>query len=287
MTLDDFNMLSSSDAELALSQCCGATRWHRHMRDRMPYQGLQELQSAAISTWYDQCSKADWLEAFTHHPKIGDLDNLKKKFAATADLAGSEQAHVHLASVDLLEKLASANTAYEAKFGYIFIVCATGKSAGEMYALISARMHNTPAQEIRVAMGEQAKITALRLGKLLNHEIHDIMGRSQITTHILDTSRGMPGEGIGVKLMSHSTEPSLISQGISNADGRIEDLLPAGRVLSPGTYTIAFDTQAYFEKLGVESFYPTVEIRFSVTDDQHYHVPLLLNPFGYSTYRGS
>ncbi|RYY91039.1 MAG: hydroxyisourate hydrolase [Chitinophagaceae bacterium] len=112
---------------------------------------------------------------------------------------------------------------------------------------------------------------------------------SQLTTHVLDTSIGKPGRDISIRLQAPSGESAwqTIAQGITNADGRIADLLPPGRNLPAGNYRVAFDTGAYFTANNTNGFYPSVEIQFTVFDDMHYHVPLLVNPFGYSTYRGS
>ncbi|MEM7101706.1 MAG: hydroxyisourate hydrolase [Bacteroidota bacterium] len=111
---------------------------------------------------------------------------------------------------------------------------------------------------------------------------------SQITTHVLDTSKGSPGKGIHLRLQSLSESGwTTIGKGITNDDGRVSDLLPDEEILKPGTYRMWFDTGAYFKAGHIKSFYPEVGIVFEVFDDSHYHVPLLLNPFGYSTYRGS
>jgi 5-hydroxyisourate hydrolase len=111
---------------------------------------------------------------------------------------------------------------------------------------------------------------------------------SQLTTHILDTSKGKPAPGIHVILSQHKKEVWIeLTKGITNNDGRIPDLLKKGTVMELGTYKLRFETQSYFAKQSVETFYPFVEITFQVTTEDHYHVPLLLNPFGFSTYRGS
>lgn len=111
---------------------------------------------------------------------------------------------------------------------------------------------------------------------------------SQITTHILDTTRGEPAADVAVALLGQdgSNWPEL-ARGTTNADGRLTDLLPAGTVLAPGVYKLKFFTLDYFTRHGRAHFYPLIEICFAVADEAHYHVPLLLNPFGYSTYRGS
>ena len=113
---------------------------------------------------------------------------------------------------------------------------------------------------------------------------------SPITTHVLDTSLGRPAAGIKVDLEAWEPANSSwveVGSGTTDSDGRIGDLLQPG-LLRMGTYRISFGVDAYFRAQSVDSFYPVVRIEFSIGDeDQHYHVPLLLNPFGYSTYRGS
>ena len=113
---------------------------------------------------------------------------------------------------------------------------------------------------------------------------------SAITTHILDTSRGRPATGVPVTLEIQSAERGweLLGKGETDADGRVRDLLSQGHVLMPGVYRIRFDTGSYFASQKIEGFYPEVSLIFTLRDaTEHYHVPLLLNPYGYSTYRGS
>lgn len=112
---------------------------------------------------------------------------------------------------------------------------------------------------------------------------------SAITTHVLDTSRGHPAEGVGVRLEKiDGAGTEILGRGATDADGRLRDLLPAGAALRQGTYRLVFGTGAYFRAQATVGFYPEVEIVFEVRDaSQHYHVPLLLSPYGYSTYRGS
>lgn len=108
---------------------------------------------------------------------------------------------------------------------------------------------------------------------------------SAITTHVLDTARGRPAAGVPVRLEHGGT---VLGSGATDADGRLRGLTPADGPLAPGVYRLVFDTGAYFRAQGTEAFYPHVSIDFHVRDGaQHHHVPLLLSPFGYSTYRGS
>ena len=112
---------------------------------------------------------------------------------------------------------------------------------------------------------------------------------SAITTHVLDTSRGCPAAGVEVELEQLDARDSWkpIARGITDSDGRLRTLVPAGVRPAPGTYRLVFATSAYFESDGRESFFPRVVVIFKVGDAAHYHVPLLLSPYGYSTYRGT
>ncbi|RZK34157.1 MAG: 2-oxo-4-hydroxy-4-carboxy-5-ureidoimidazoline decarboxylase [Hymenobacter sp.] len=166
MTLSDLNNLSPTARAAALATCCGSSAWVAALSQQFPFATAEALYADADRIWYS-LREADWREAFTHHPKIGDVSALKEKFASTATWAAGEQGAVQQASQATLEALAAGNEAYEQRFEYIFIVCATGKSAGEMLALLQARLPNAPEAEINIAMGEQAKITRLRLAKLV------------------------------------------------------------------------------------------------------------------------
>lgn len=111
---------------------------------------------------------------------------------------------------------------------------------------------------------------------------------SQITTHILDTSLGKPAEGVQIKLQQKNGDHwETIASGRTNSDGRLANLLEAGKAVAPGIYRMFFETGSYYKELNIKTFYPEVGIVFETFDEAHYHVPLLLNPFGFSTYRGS
>ncbi|MEO6000206.1 MAG: hydroxyisourate hydrolase [Chitinophagaceae bacterium] len=111
---------------------------------------------------------------------------------------------------------------------------------------------------------------------------------SQITSHVLDTSKGSPASGIMVVLYEwNNNDWREINSKITSNDGRVTDLLNADLIVKTGIYKLKFNTREYFEKLSIRTFYPFIEIAFEITNEEHHHVPLLLNPFGYSTYRGS
>jgi 2-oxo-4-hydroxy-4-carboxy-5-ureidoimidazoline decarboxylase len=166
VTLDHLNRFDDTSARAAFERCCGAARWVERMCAERPYRDRAALVAAAERA-FETLERADWLEAFAHHPRIGDMASLRAKYASTAAWAGEEQRGAAAASDDTLAALAGGNRDYERRFGYIFIVCATGKSAEEMLALLRARMPNPPEREIRVAAEEQMKITRLRIEKLL------------------------------------------------------------------------------------------------------------------------
>jgi len=166
MTLLELNNLSANKAFEEFFKCCGSTTWAKQLTGKRPFASKEELMRVSDSIW-QACSKQDGLEAFTHHPKIGDIRSLEKKFASTKEWAGGEQAGVNTATQNTLVALAEGNEAYLTKFGYIFIVCATGKTAEEMLALLNARINNDAETELKLAMNEQNKITHLRIEKLL------------------------------------------------------------------------------------------------------------------------
>lgn len=167
MTVNEFNSLDHNVAIKELMRCCGSSRWASLMIENFPFASEKDLLDKASHIWKEECKKEDWLEAFTHHPKIGDLKSMEKKFASTKGWAGAEQGGVKKANEKTIKTLAEGNTDYEEKFHFIFIVCATGKSAEEMLLLLQDRLHNTYEDELMIAMNEQNKITQIRLQKLI------------------------------------------------------------------------------------------------------------------------
>ena len=151
------NAMAEVEAGAALLACCGSKRWAWRMAEERPFSGEADLFADADRIW-SELSKEDWLEAFAAHPRIG---------ARASGQAALEQAGARGASAETLAALARANREYEARFGYIFIVCASGRSAEEMLDLCRRRLHNAPAEELKVAAEEQRKITRLRLEKML------------------------------------------------------------------------------------------------------------------------
>lgn len=164
-----FQDLDAATLRERLSDCCASARWNEGMLADGPFASPQDA--------LDRCERAfeglgdsDWLEAFAAHPQIGDVETLAEKYRATAGLASNEQAATATASRETLERLAKGNREYLERFGFLFIVFASGKSAEEMLALLEARLGNTREQEMQIASKEQRKITRLRLDGLLEQQ---------------------------------------------------------------------------------------------------------------------
>lgn len=160
------NAMSADQALAAMLRCCGSTRWAEAMVEARPFADDAALEAAAARL-FDELTTLDWLEAFAHHPRIGDVSKLRERFAHSGDLSEKEQGHAMAAAQEeTIQALFELNQAYERRHGHIFIVFATGKSAAEMKALLEARIGHPPELEIDHCAAEQKKITALRLSSL-------------------------------------------------------------------------------------------------------------------------
>ena len=164
--LASLNSLPANEAQSELLKCCGSKRWAEQMSDERSFPSPEDLIAKADRVWWS-LEPGDWLEAFLSHPKIGE----KKAAAAVSDeskrWSEAEQAGVSGAATETMQALAELNQKYEDKFGYIFIVCASGKTSEEMLAILRSRLENESDEELRIAAAEQAKITRLRLQKLV------------------------------------------------------------------------------------------------------------------------
>jgi OHCU decarboxylase len=168
MTLAEFNALPSAQAESLLMDCCGSARWAASVAARRPYATVEALHKSADAIWWN-LDRADWLEAFSHHPQIGDKPASGSESARR--WAEGEQTGARAAIEDVKARLARANRAYFEKFGYIYIVCATGKTAEGMLAILNQRLQNDLPSELSIAAEQQRLITRLRLEKLLAGEL--------------------------------------------------------------------------------------------------------------------
>jgi 2-oxo-4-hydroxy-4-carboxy-5-ureidoimidazoline decarboxylase len=170
MQLDHLNALDPGAATRELLRCCGSARWAQEMTAARPFATIAALEQAADRIWWS-LGEPDWREAFAAHPKIGaGHTGTVATAAGTVAWSDEEQAGVAGAAVAVTARLAAANRAYEARFGYIFIICATGRSGAEMLEALERRLGNAPDRELRIAAEEQRRITRLRVAKLLDGE---------------------------------------------------------------------------------------------------------------------
>ncbi|KAK9818222.1 hypothetical protein WJX72_009017 [[Myrmecia] bisecta] len=287
-------------------QSCASPEFSDSLAAASPFSSLPALVDHARHVWWQQVGVAEWLAAFAAHPKIGDVEGLRRKFGAFAELSKGEQSSVSSGTSEkVLQDLADWNCKYEAKFGHIFIICASGKSAGEMLQAVQDRYSNSPYLELSLAAQEQMKITELRLHKLLTPSHQPATGspdaqtaerragrvlahlsaaqrssvskRSPITSHVLDTSMGKPAAGVRVDL--HRACPGSggsvwapVASGTTNDNGRVEDLLPPGDYVEPGNYRVTFDTATYMR--ACHQAFPTFfkEATFYPQAVVHFHI---------------
>jgi OHCU decarboxylase len=167
--LQRLNSLSPDEAEEELLKCCGSRAWAGQISAARPFASLDDLIAESERVWWS-LAPGDWLEAFHSHPKIGERKAAAPTAAEAQRWSEDEQWGVRNSAQQTIDALAQLNREYEEKFGYIFIVCATGKSSDEMLAILRDRLGNGTEDELRNAAAEQAKITALRLRKLVTSD---------------------------------------------------------------------------------------------------------------------
>lgn len=165
--LEHLNSLPANEAEAEFGKCCGSTSWVRRMAAECPFANSNQLVTIADRIWWS-LEPDDWLEAFASHPKIGENKAARATAAEAQNWAAQEQSGAQNAAEETARSLAELNRDYEEKFGYIYIVCATGKSSEEMLAILRERLPNDAETELRIAAREQSRITKLRLGKLID-----------------------------------------------------------------------------------------------------------------------
>ncbi len=166
MNLEKLNQLSEQEAYQQIEQACCAPNWITGLIATRPFNSIEDLIKKSDTVWANM-QESDFLAAFEGHPKIGDVNSLKEKYRNTQGEASHEQSGVNEACDEIIQQLSQGNKDYFDKFGFIFIVFATGKSAKQMLDLLLARLPNDRQQELLNGAAEQAKITNLRLQKML------------------------------------------------------------------------------------------------------------------------
>lgn len=268
-TVTEFDALPRDDAVALLRTVCTSKAWADRVAAARPYGTVAALLETAAAA-VQQLSEADLDAALAGHPRIGDRSS-----SAASRL---EQATVATADAQLRADLADGNRAYEERFGHVYLVRAAGRSAAELLDILRRRLTNDPATERGEVRAALADINRLRLERLIVDP-----GSSTLSTHVLDATVGAPAAGVTVIL---TAQEGVLATGVTDGDGRIAALSP--QPLSAGIYTLTFATGDYFAARGTETFYPEVAVTFRIPQgSSHFHVPLLLSPYSYSTYRGS
>jgi hydroxyisourate hydrolase len=263
-----FDDLAEDDARALLLRCLSAPAWAERVLSGRPYGTAQRLIDAADHA-ARELSMDDVEAALAGHPRIGERAGAGHNAAASAREQGGV---VSTSSTDDSERLLAGNQAYEERFGHVFLIRAAGRSGPEILAELERRLGNPPEVEREEAADNLREIALLRLE-------NEVKPMSSLSTHVLDTAQGRPAAGVPVELRDASG--ASLDDGITDADGRVASL---GGDLPAGTYTLRFAVAAYLPG----GFYPEVSVTFVVAPgESHYHVPLLLSPYGYSTYRGS
>lgn len=289
-------ILTATGAELRelLRSCLAVPRWIRDVEFGAPYPNGQALLGQACRA-ATPLSRDEIDQALADHPRIGHRPNGDGRAAA---FSRREQQALDAQDEELAAAVAEGNAAYEARFGRVFLIRAAGRTRAEIHAEQLRRLALDEETEIETVGRELREIALLRLRSLLEETgpadapaaAEPAVERSHITTHVLDTARGVPAAGLAVTLeqLTPGAVPvwEVIGRAGTDADGRISTLGPAA--LPVGRYRLTFDTGAYLIANHGNAFYPEVVVVIELTDPAaHYHVPLLLSPFQYSTYRGS
>ncbi|KAF9624238.1 hypothetical protein IFM89_009037 [Coptis chinensis] len=324
--------------------CCGSTQFAKQMSQIEHYllNNLEQAVEAARNIWFNKVDVNGWLEAFAAHPQIGQSSSSSSSAnIKSAQWSKGEQSTALATSTkSSLQELFEWNARYRQKFGFVFLICASGRTTPEILTELEKRYKNRPIVEFEKAAQEQIKITEIRLVKLFATKATSpsmsenpisnatkaeedrlniisahltaateapatkplqvsIRTRPPITTHVLDVSRGSPAAGIEVQLEIWSgAQPRPVigepdsgcwifrGSSITNTDGRSGYLMDIVDSVDPGVYRISFNTGKYLP----DCFFPYVSIVFEIKESQkseHFHVPLLLSPFSFSSYRGS
>jgi 2-oxo-4-hydroxy-4-carboxy-5-ureidoimidazoline decarboxylase len=292
ISLDDLNAKSKADFVAELANIFEYSPWIAEAAaDQRPFTGVAQL-FAAMTQAVQQASGDLRMALIKAHPDLAD--KTQRAAGLTAE-SNAEQTSVGLDRLSDAEYGAfeRVNTAYRGKFGFPYIVCVRRHTKDSILRNFERRLPHDAAKEIEESIGEICRIAALRLDQLVTGpERLAVNGR--LSTHVLDTHSGKPAAGIAVELRELCAlgEPRLIARAVTNADGRTDQPLIHGRPLPIGHYELSFRTGPYFADrqvpLSDPPFLDLIPIRFAAAEPEgHLHVPLLVTPWSYGTYRGS
>ena len=290
--LSDLNCCSKDDFVAALSNIFEYSPWiAEQVAAARPFTGVKQLFDA-MKAAVDRAPAELRLALIKAHP---DLAN---KTQRAAGLTAESDAEQNSAGLDRLSDAEYAafervNNAYRSKFGFPYIVCVRRHTRDSILRDFERRLPNDAKAETQTSIGEICRIAALRLDQLVSAE-DKLPVHGRLSTHVLDTHSGMPAAGIAIELteLSELGVPRIITHAVTNSDGRTDQPLIGGRPIPIGRYELMFSVGDHFAARGVPMsdppFLDQIPLRFSVSDPEgHLHVPLLVTPWSYATYRGS
>ncbi len=290
--LSDLNICSKDDFVAALANVFEYSPWiAEQVAALRPFAGVNAL-FAAMRSVVDRAPEELRIALVRAHP---DLANKTQHAAGLTAESHAEQNGAGLDRLSDAEFVAfeRVNDAYRAKFGFPYVVCVRRHTRDSILRDFERRLPNDAKAEVRTSIGEICRIAALRLDQLVASE-DKLPVHGRLSTHVLDTHSGKPAAGITVELteLSELGEARVVVRAITNSDGRTDQPLIGGRPVPIGRYELTFCVGAYFADLGVPlsdpPFLDRIPLQFAVSDPEgHLHVPLLVTPWSYATYRGS
>jgi 2-oxo-4-hydroxy-4-carboxy-5-ureidoimidazoline decarboxylase len=290
--LSDLNVCSKDDFAAALANVFEYSPWIAEQAAVLrPFAGVNEL-FAAMKSVVDRAPEEVLIALIRAHP---DLANKTQRAAGLTAESNAEQNSAGLDRLSDAEFLAfeRVNNAYRAKFGFPYVVCVRRHTRDSVLRDFERRLPNDAKAETQTSIGEIFRIAALRLDQLVASD-DKLAVHGRLSTHVLDTHSGRPAAGISIELteLSDLGQSRVVAQAITNSDGRTDQPLIGGRPVPIGRYELTFRVGAYFADRGVPlsdpPFLDRIPLHFSVSDPEgHLHVPLLVTPWSYATYRGS
>jgi 2-oxo-4-hydroxy-4-carboxy-5-ureidoimidazoline decarboxylase len=291
-TLADLNASSKDDFVAALANIFEYSPWiAEKAAATRPFAGVTQL-FEAMKAAVDRAAPELRLALIKAHPDLAD------KTQRAAGLTAESSAEQNSVGLDRLsdveyEAFERVNNAYRAKFGFPYIVCVRRHTRDSILRDFERRLPNDAATEAAASIAEICRIAALRVDQLVRSDDRlPVHGR--LSTHVLDTHSGRPAAGIPVELVELSAfgENRIVTRTLTNHDGRTDQPLIGGRPVPIGNYELRFKVANYFAARNVPlsdpPFLDSIPLRFSVADPEgHLHVPLLVTPWSYATYRGS
>ena len=291
-TLIDLNNASRDDFVAALANVFEHSPWvAEQVAMKRPYSGIAQL-FMAMKAAVEQAPSELRLALIKMHPDLAD------KTQRAAGLTDDSFAEQNSAGLDRLsgaeyDAFQRVNNAYRAKFGFPYIVCVRRHTKDSILRDFERRLPNDIAVEMQTSVEEICRIAALRLDQIVMADDR-LAVHGRLSTHVLDTHSGKPAAGIAVELIELGGlgTSRLVTRALTNADGRTDQPLIGGRPVPAGTYELLFSVGDYFARRGVPlsdpPFLDRIPLRFSVSEPEgHLHVPLLVTPWSYATYRGS